>query len=151
MIFVKIDFQSPPLVLTQSTFETDTSDFSQKTWIQMTTYGNIVSGKSFFKEKFRFGYSVSEIFPLESNDNKSYLVQVMMWYVAEPVHRPLVNVLTRNPLSHYSDVIMGAMASQITGISFLRVEIKENIKAPRYWPLWGEFIDDRWNPHTKDQ
>ena len=46
--------------------------------------------------------------------------------------------------SHYSDVIMGAMAYQITGISidqpFVHAQIKENIKAPRHWPLWGESI-----------
>ena len=26
-------------------------------------------------------------------------------------------------------------------------QIKENIKAPRHWPLWGEFTSDRWIPH----
>ena len=42
---------------------------------------------------------------------------------------------------HYNDVIMGAMSSQI----------KENIKAPRHWPLCGEFIGDRWIPCTNGQ
>ena len=31
------------------------------------------------------------------------------------------------------------------------VQIKENIKAPRHWPLCGEFTSDRWIPHTKGQ
>ena len=31
----------------------------------------------------------------------------------------------------------------------LQVQIEENIKAPHHWPLWGEFIGDRWIPHTK--
>ena len=57
---------------------------------------------------------------------------------------------------HYSDVIMSAMASQITSVSivtqsFVQVQIKENMKALRYWPLWGEFTGDRWIPHTKGQ
>ena len=30
-----------------------------------------------------------------------------------------------------------------------KAQIKEIIKAPRHWPLWGEFIDDRWTPCTK--
>ena len=30
-------------------------------------------------------------------------------------------------------------------------QIKENIKAPRYWPLCGEFTGDRWIPRTKGQ
>ena len=31
----------------------------------------------------------------------------------------------------------------------LQAQIEENIKAPHHWPLWGEFIGDRWIPHTK--
>ena len=27
---------------------------------------------------------------------------------------------------------------------FIQAQIKENIKAPRLWPLWGEFTGDRW-------
>ena len=67
-----------------------------------------------------------------------------------------------NPLRtrNYSDVIMGTMASQITSVDHLRslftqpfieAQIKENTKAPRHWPLWGEFTGDRWIPHTKGQ
>ena len=32
---------------------------------------------------------------------------------------------------------------------FIQAQIKENIKAPRHWPLYGEFIGDRWIPRTK--
>ena len=32
-----------------------------------------------------------------------------------------------------------------------KAQIKENIEAPRHWPLWGEFISDRWIPRTKGQ
>ena len=28
--------------------------------------------------------------------------------------------------------------------SFLQALIKENMKAPRHWSLWGEFTVDRW-------
>ena len=34
---------------------------------------------------------------------------------------------------------------------FVQVQIKENIKAPRHWPLCGEFTADRWIPRTKGQ
>ena len=56
---------------------------------------------------------------------------------------------------HYNDVIMSAMASQITSLTivystvFFQVQIKENIKAPRHWPLCGEFTGDRWIPAEK--
>ena len=33
----------------------------------------------------------------------------------------------------------------------IKAQIKENIKAPRHWPLWGEFTDTRWIPRTKGQ
>ena len=33
----------------------------------------------------------------------------------------------------------------------IQAQIKENIKAPRHWPLWGEFTGDRWIPRTKGQ
>ena len=39
---------------------------------------------------------------------------------------------------------MGPTASQITSLTivfstFIQTQIKENIEAPRHWPLWGEF------------
>ena len=57
-------------------------------------------------------------------------------------------------LKHYSDVIMSAMVSQITGASIVystvcSTQINENTKTPHHWPLWGEFTDDREFPaHT---
>ena len=58
---------------------------------------------------------------------------------------------------HYNDVIMSAMASQITSLTivystvYIQAHIKENIKAPRHWPLCVEFTGDRWIPRTKGQ
>ena len=34
---------------------------------------------------------------------------------------------------------------------FIETQIKENIKAPRHWPLWREFTGDRWIPRTNGQ
>ena len=34
---------------------------------------------------------------------------------------------------------------------FIQTQIKENIKAPRNWPLCGDFTDDRWIPRTNGQ
>ena len=57
---------------------------------------------------------------------------------------------------YYDDVIMDTMASQIPASPlftqpFIRVQIKENITAPRHWPLCGEFTGDRWIPRTNGQ
>ena len=57
---------------------------------------------------------------------------------------------------HYTGVIMGATASQITSLtivtqSFIQTQIKENIKAPRHWPLCREFTGDWCIPRTNGQ
>ena len=53
---------------------------------------------------------------------------------------------------------MSTMASQIISLTVIYSTVysgkgqrKQNIKAPRYWPLWGEFTGDRWIPRTKAQ
>ena len=54
----------------------------------------------------------------------------------------------------YSDVIMGAMASQITSLKIVYSAVysgRENIKSPRHWPLWVEFTGDRWIPRKNGQ
>ena len=67
-------------------------------------------------------------------------------------HQAIIEVLWP---SHYSDVVMSVMASQITSVPihqpFVRAQIKENIRAPRHWPLWGGFTGDSWIPCTKGQ
>ena len=42
-------------------------------------------------------------------------------------------------------------ASRLIAQPFIQAQMKENIKAPRHWPLWGEFTGDRWISRTKDQ
>ena len=29
---------------------------------------------------------------------------------------------------------------------FIQAQMKQNIKAARHWPVWGEFTGDRWIP-----
>ena len=58
--------------------------------------------------------------------------------------------------THYTDVIMGAIAFQITSLTIVYSTVysgadQRNIKAPRHWPLWGEVIGHRWIPRTNGQ
>ena len=79
--------------------------------------------------------------------------------IADRALNPVDKVLQKSRLQHhkvdnfdrkqYCDVIMGVMASQITSLTFIQAQIKENIKAPRHLPLCGEFTGDRWIPLTK--
>ena len=41
--------------------------------------------------------------------------------------------------------------SRVFTLSFLQSQIKENIKAPRHWPLCGEFTGDLLIPQTNGQ
>ena len=57
-------------------------------------------------------------------------------------------------VKHYGGVIVGAMASQITNLTIFYSIVdsgadQRNTKAPRHWPLCGEFPGDRWIPRTK--
>ena len=57
---------------------------------------------------------------------------------------------------HYSDVIMSAMGSQITGISFVCSSVclgadQRNHRSSALLGLWGESTSDWWIPLTKGQ
>ena len=57
---------------------------------------------------------------------------------------------------HHSDVMMGAMASQITNLTIVYSTVysgadQRNINAPRHWPLWRKFTGERWIPGTNGQ
>ena len=56
-------------------------------------------------------------------------------------------------VTHYYDVINGrdGVSKHQHHDCLLNKQLKENIKAPRHWPLWGEFTGDRWIPRTKGQ
>ena len=76
------------------------------------------------------------------------------WWSRNTSYYILFNI--RSMASHYSGIIMSVMAFPITSIlivysTVIQVQIKENIKAPRHWPLWGEFTGDQWIPRTKGQ
>ena len=69
------------------------------------------------------------------------------------------HVLTFSMIAHKlwqnSDVVMNAMASEITAVSTVwstvcwGAQIKKNIKALRHWPLCGESTDHRWIPTSQ--
>ena len=70
-------------------------------------------------------------------------------YFAQTVH----SCRWHTHVYHYSDVTMGqwrlkSPASQSLTQWFVQAQIKENIKAPRHWPLCGEFTGDRWIPRS---
>ena len=65
------------------------------------------------------------------------------WTIKDPEKstwsRQLVPVISESiqTTCHHSDIIISAMASRWFAQPFFQVQIKENIKAPRHWPLRG--------------
>ena len=60
----------------------------------------------------------------------------------------------KDNLTHYIDVIMTTMASQITSLTVVYSIVysgADKKNAPRHWPLCGESTGDRWIPRTKGQ
>ena len=67
-----------------------------------------------------------------------------------------MHLIVSSGFTHYNDVIMSAMTSQITSLTIVYstvywAQMIENIKAPRHWPLWGKFTGDQRIPRTKGQ
>ena len=66
-----------------------------------------------------------------------------------------MNIIIQTGQTHYDDVIMSMMGSQITSLTVVYSTVYSDanqwkIKAPRHWPLCGEFTG-RWIPRTKGQ
>ena len=78
------------------------------------------------------------------------LLKIAMTYIV--VLRPGYSGKT-----NYSDVMMATMASQITSLTIVYSTVysgadqRKKNKAPRHWPLCGEFTGDRWIPRTNGQ
>ena len=64
------------------------------------------------------------------------------WYSFIFCGRIINNVRFCKTHTHYNDVIMSAMASQITSLTTV-------YSTPRHWLLCGEFTDDRWIPRQR--
>ena len=53
--------------------------------------------------------------------------------------------------SRWARLGLKSPASRLFTQSFIQTQIKEYIKAPRHWPLCGEFTGDRWIARTNGQ
>ena len=74
----------------------------------------------------------------EESTDPSTICLIWNWAVSE-------HVLSGGSDFHYSDVTMGAIASQITGLTIVYSTVYSDAhqrKHPRHWPLCGEFTGD---------
>ena len=61
------------------------------------------------------------------------------------------NRVTITMTSQWARWRLKSPASRLFTQPIIETQIKENIKAPRHWPLGGEFTGDRLIPRTSDQ
>ena len=59
-------------------------------------------------------------------------------------------------ITDYKDVIIRAMASQITNLTIVYSTVYSGAdlrkhQSSAHWPLWGEFTGHRWIPRKKGQ
>ena len=64
---------------------------------------------------------------------------------------PMRNIMKKQSCHHGDPLMSTSPASPLFAQLLVEAQIKENIKAPRHWPLWGEFTGDWWIPRTKGQ
>ena len=99
------------------------------------------------RQIWRTGYVNSATLSPKSSDheNRSYHKGKQMFSQITLNTNSLYSLLLQTPPLHYSDVIMGAMASQIISPTIVYSTV---YSALHHWPLSGEFVGDRWIPHT---
>ena len=86
-----------------------------------------------FHSKYAFNIVVCDWSP----DSDKTSVSLRIWSQDVSGHSA-----TSTRIIHYIDVIMATMASQITSLAVVYSIVysgKENVKAPRHWPLCREF------------
>ena len=96
---------------------------------------------------------VCTVLPLKNIYVSFLFVDILIWKYIILIYSVLVRWYWGSG-RHYSDVMISAISSQVVGVSIVcstegQAQIKENIKAPRQWLLWGKFTGYRWIPCTK--
>ena len=118
----------------------------------LTAHFRCVPNASWLKWKLNHFYR-----PMQTNFwYISHLTSSIVGYFKFYDATHFTNSETWHNTAHYSDVIVNAIESQITGISMVRPTAssganQRNIKTPLCWPLWGEYTGHRWFPHIKSQ
>ena len=85
--------------------------------------------------------SIARLSEYQWNISKGY-----GWYQTIPHHIETLRVAVT---LQYTQWCLKSPASRLFAQPFVQAPIRENIKAPRHWPLWGEFTSDRWIPLTQ--
>ena len=133
------------------------------TSLELLTNISIFWNRTFFSSVWNYCLSLEHVII-------SYPTWLSHWYWHWPIYMAtIINIykVTNKHISfpkpnlcfsgcvHYNDVMMSATVSQITSLKIVFSTVysaadQRNIKAPRHWPLWGEFTGDRWKKRASD-
>ena len=69
------------------------------------------------------------------------------YFHAHTTHRHLPSRITMT--SSWASWRVKSPASRLFILQLIQAQIKENVKASRHWPLWGELTSDRWIRRTR--
>ena len=85
----------------------------------------------------------------------SYYISFLSSYQTPDGHHYMENALRTTGFitmtSWWAPWRLKSPASRLLTQPFIQAKIKEKIKAPRHWPLWGEFNGERWISRSKGQ
>ena len=111
-----------------------------------------------FRENWDFVLIIIVQFMMGANNRIRYGRQIVFvcLYITPSHYRLSIRVNFLRHYSHYSDVIMDAMASQITSLTIVYSSVysgavQRKNKALRHWPLCGKFRRGRWIARTNGQ
>ena len=83
--------------------------------------------------------------------NQTETAESLRVFTLNDINKCLIARFIITMTSWWTRLRLKSPASRLFTQSFIQAQINENIKAPRHWPLFGEFTGDRWIPRTKGQ
>ena len=83
--------------------------------------------------------------------NDSNIINDYVAFVWGTIHKLQYKTITLQWRHNGPDSVSNHQPHDCLLNRLFKAQIKENIKAPRHWPLWREFAGERWIPRTKGQ
>ena len=79
------------------------------------------------------------------------IVDVMIVFPSKKQKNPKKNNKNKQTKKKHWEYLRNTGGSRLFIQPSIKAQMKENIKAPHHWPLWGGFTGHRWIPRTNGQ
>ena len=102
--------------------------------------------KNWVRHRFQFWHKIWKCFPnLVSEFHKDLVRRDAQWFSLQN-HKTYIHAYSFLWRHNGHGVVWNHQPYDCLLNRLIRAQIKENIKAPRHWPLCGEFTRNRWIP-----